>query len=62
MKIKQYLKLKGISLAEASKILGTSKGHLSLIINEKILPKKDFLIKIVNFTKKKVQPNDFYDF
>ena len=61
MKIKQYLKTKRISLTEASQILGTSKGHLSLIVNEKVLPKKDLVIKIAKFTKKKVQPNDFYD-
>jgi predicted XRE-type DNA-binding protein len=61
MKLKEWILKQDFKASDLAKILKISKGHMSLIVNEKILPKKELLETIVLLTNKQVQPNDFYN-
>lgn len=48
------------TMTDFAKELNISKGHLSLLMNGKIIPRKNLMNKIYELTNKNVKPEDFY--
>jgi transcriptional regulator with XRE-family HTH domain len=60
MKIKEYLKEKGISVAKFSEISGIPAPSMSAYVYGTRIPNRSNMEKIRQLTDQKVQPNDFY--
>ena len=61
MKLVDYLRKKRIKNIEFANLLNINKGHLSLIVNKKIIPRKPLIQKIMELTNNKVTLKDFYE-
>lgn len=60
MKFKQYLDSENISAETAANALDTTVVSINRYINGNRIPKFDMILKIKNWTKDKVMPNDWY--
>lgn len=61
MKLIEFLKKKKIKNMEFAKMLNIGNGHMSLIANGKIIPRKPLIQKIMELTNNKVTLKDFYE-
>ena len=60
MKFNDFLKQERWSVARISKELEVNEATVTKWKYEDVIPRRDEVIKIYNFTGGKVQPNDFY--
>lgn len=60
MKFERFLNEKNISPEDAAKALDTTTVSINRYINGSRIPKFDMVLKIKNWTKNQVMPNDWY--
>ena len=60
MKLKEYREAVGVSFSDAADSLEISKSQLSRYETGQSIPRPDLMIKIKEWSKGCVQPNDFY--
>lgn len=60
MKLKEYREAVGVSFSDLKDSLGISKSQLSRYESGQSIPRPDLMIKIKEWSKGCVQPNDFY--
>lgn len=60
MKFNDFLKEEQLSIARFSKQLGLCPATVTKWKYEDVIPRKKDMLKIYEFTKGKVSPNDFY--
>lgn len=61
MILKKYKKEYKLNNNDLSKNLNISKTHLSLLMSGSRKPSNKLIVKILNYTKGKVDPNSFFE-
>ena len=61
MKLKDWLDKEGLTVSEFARRMGTPQPTVWRYVNGERVPEGEAMRKIAELTKKKVQPNDFYE-
>lgn len=61
MKLKEWIIKRNLKFSNIAKILNISKGHFSLICNNKVMPRKKLINAIISYTNNEVTLKDFYN-